>query len=204
MAISQKEKAAAITLLEGKIERMTGKKVTYINPKIEEIKKVYEQLQKLTGKKIVFENYEEGTMEETKEEVKETTAMEEKVVEEATKEAMGETKKEEAKPVEETKAMEEDVHYAGGAGGSKEALDKYLQTTVIPYWLSGKNAKGTKYKLTKQMYAVEMEKAKQDNYKGRWGTDPKTLNVVYLPVDTIRTTTDVSPNSVGIGQRKVG
>jgi len=52
--ISDKEKSAAITLLEARIERMTGKKVTYVNNATDEIKNLHEQLEKLTGKKVVF------------------------------------------------------------------------------------------------------------------------------------------------------
>lgn len=57
--MSEKERKAAKELLEAKIERLTGKKVHYIDPKTEqkkkEVKKVHEQLEKLTGKKVVFQ-----------------------------------------------------------------------------------------------------------------------------------------------------
>lgn len=54
--LSDKEKKAAIDLLEARIERMTGKKVTYVTEsKAEEIKSIHEQLEKMTGKKVVYQ-----------------------------------------------------------------------------------------------------------------------------------------------------
>lgn len=56
--ISAKEKKAAISLLEAKLENLTGKPVQYIDPQMEatkkEIKRIHEKLEKLTGKKVVF------------------------------------------------------------------------------------------------------------------------------------------------------
>lgn len=58
MALSQKEIQATIQLLEARIERVTGKKVTYAEDKTVEInkeKELQEKLETLTGKKVVFE-----------------------------------------------------------------------------------------------------------------------------------------------------
>lgn len=52
--LSEKEKQAAISLLEARIERMTGQKVTYANNTANEIKALHEQLEALTGKKVVY------------------------------------------------------------------------------------------------------------------------------------------------------
>lgn len=56
--LSEKEKKAAIDLLEARIERLTGKKVTYVTEaqsKVDEIKSIHEQLEQLTGKKVVYQ-----------------------------------------------------------------------------------------------------------------------------------------------------
>lgn len=61
--MTTKEKKAAISLIEAKIERLSGKKVKYIDPqeqaKKNQAKKIQERLEKLTGKKIISEMYED-------------------------------------------------------------------------------------------------------------------------------------------------
>lgn len=68
--ISEKEKQAAITLIEAKIERLTGKKVTYAEAatssvnSVEQIKKLHEELEALTGKKVMYKENKAAKLKE--------------------------------------------------------------------------------------------------------------------------------------------
>jgi hypothetical protein len=69
---TNKEKEITVALLTEKLEKLSGKKVTFVdNDKVVKIKKLTEALEKVTGKKVTFvesdeykEEYTEGELEE--------------------------------------------------------------------------------------------------------------------------------------------